>query len=269
VTEAAYVHHEACQKALKSLELQETGYRIEQVDRAEKHTVEWLFKETKLGFESWLKAGCGIYWIRGKPASGKSTLMKMAFFFHDRGSEIQKSFDGLLHSILYQLLSDLPPPLLIHHVPIYQQIAKDKRPWPINELKRAFTEVFSQTSIKADICLFLDALDEYSGSHGSMANFLNQIVTTGNEAYTRIKICFSSRPLQIFLDRFPDAIGFDLHEWTVGDIELVIKSRMSDNTRMHQYMHSSAAKDRELALQFANRICFRGTECLSVGRACP
>lgn len=139
-------------------------------------------------------------------------------------------------------------------VPIYQQIAKDKRPWSINELKRAFTEVLSQTSIKADICLFLDALDEYSGSHGSMANFLNQIVTTGNEAYTRIKICFSSRPLQIFLDKFPDAIGFDLPEWTAGDIELVIKSRMSDNTRMHQYIHSSAAKDRELALQFADRI---------------
>jgi hypothetical protein len=178
---------------------------------------------------------------------------RAAFFFHDRGSEIQKSFDGLLHSILYQLLSDLPV-LLPIIVPIYQQIAEDERRWSINELERAFTEVLSQTIIEADICLFLDALDEYSGSHENVANFLNHVVNAGNEAHTRIKICFSSRPLQIFLDRFSNTTGFDLHKWTAGDIELVIKSRMSDNTRMHQYMHSSAAKDRELALQFADKI---------------
>jgi hypothetical protein len=201
---------------------------MEQVGFAQKFTFEWLFEEPKLGFESWLQAGHGLYWIRGKPASGKSTLMKMAYnhprterllqsgeeakaraalFFHDRGSEVQKSLDGLLRSILHQILSNLPRilPLIL---PIYQRIAENTGAWSTNELQRAFNEVLSQTIMKAEICLFLDALDEYSGGHESMANFLNQIVNTKMDAYTRIKVCFSSRPLQIFLDRFQEIAGF-------------------------------------------------------------
>lgn len=31
-----------------------------------------------------------------------------AFFFHDRGISRQNSFEGLLHSVLYQILSQAP-----------------------------------------------------------------------------------------------------------------------------------------------------------------
>jgi hypothetical protein len=185
--------------------------------------------------------------------SGEGAKARAAFFFHDRGSEIQKSFEGLLRSTLHQILRALPS-LLSINVPIYQQIANDKGLWSVNELQRAFNEVIIQKTTKADICLFLDALDEYSGSHDAIAKFLNGIVNAQQGAHTRIKICFSSWPLQIFLDRFQDTAGFDLRKWTASDIEIVINSRMRTNTRMLQYLQSPAPKDRSLPSQFADEI---------------
>jgi hypothetical protein len=62
------------------------------------------------------------------------------------------------------LLSDSPV-LSPMTVPFYQSIAKDARPWPMSELKRVPRASFSQTITKANIGLFMGALDECSGSH--------------------------------------------------------------------------------------------------------
>src|ERR1700733_5344117 len=112
---------------------------MNQVDSPYQGTFGWLF-DPSVRFEAWL---CGllpresknspnnsIFWIQGKPGSGKSTLMKYAlnhsktlqhlwsaipepwtlisFFFHDRGSTIQKTVNGLLQEILFQLLKHYP-----------------------------------------------------------------------------------------------------------------------------------------------------------------
>ena len=80
-------------------------------------------------FASWLKSGHGVYWINGKAGSGKSTLMNHicghsrkievlrewgsnrrlltpTFFFWNAGSRLQKSIDGLLRSLVYQMLKE-------------------------------------------------------------------------------------------------------------------------------------------------------------------
>lgn len=79
-------------------------------------------------FAKWLKSGHGVYWINGKAGSGKSTLMNHicnnlrlsellkqwchgrslltpSFFFWNAGSRQQKSVDGLLCSLIYQMLT--------------------------------------------------------------------------------------------------------------------------------------------------------------------
>lgn len=79
-------------------------------------------------FSEWLQQGSGIYWLAGKPGSGKSTLMKYLyghphtkeilemwagdsglvfanFFFYHLGKPEQKSQEGLLRALLYQCLS--------------------------------------------------------------------------------------------------------------------------------------------------------------------
>jgi len=80
-------------------------------------------------FTLWLKSGQGLYWINGKAGSGKSTLMNYlcqhgrrreylrewcpdrllltpSYFFWAAGSMQQKSIDGLLRSLIYQMLTE-------------------------------------------------------------------------------------------------------------------------------------------------------------------
>lgn len=83
------------------------------------------------GFSEWLRAGNSVYWINGKAGSGKSTLMDYicnhekkeeylkqwspnkrlltpTFFFWNAGARQQKSIDGLLRSLIYQMLTECP-----------------------------------------------------------------------------------------------------------------------------------------------------------------
>jgi len=86
----------------------------------------------------WLRCSSGLFWIRGKAGSGKSTLMKFIcendetnlylsewagdtplrlsrFFFWRLGTEEERSQSGMFRAILYQILKQNPyliPPVL-------------------------------------------------------------------------------------------------------------------------------------------------------------
>jgi hypothetical protein len=91
------------------------------------HTFDWVYDKPSVALSKWLRRGQDIFWISGKPGSGKSTLMKFiqndsrtsellhrwkssarqisaSFFFHYRGSVMQKSFEGLLRGVISQIL---------------------------------------------------------------------------------------------------------------------------------------------------------------------
>lgn len=78
-------------------------------------------------FPQWLRSGSHIYWMNGKAGSGKSTLMNYIcghqrkeellrqwsakrrlltpkFFFWSAGVRLQKTINGLLRSVIYQIL---------------------------------------------------------------------------------------------------------------------------------------------------------------------
>ena len=78
-------------------------------------------------FAIWLKSGHGAYWVNGKAGSGKSTLMSYVcqnsrtvdllkhwsidrvlltptYFFWAAGSKMQNTVEGLLRSLIYQML---------------------------------------------------------------------------------------------------------------------------------------------------------------------
>ncbi|UKZ56123.1 hypothetical protein TrVGV298_009951 [Trichoderma virens] len=117
---------------IKSLRAPERDKRLSQIDKRAGHSFEWAFEDPSVGLTEWLQKGDGLYWISGRPASGKSTFMKFLyndkrtkqmlrhwyskgkqhveanFFFHYRGNLIQKSFEGLLRSILSQILEQAP-----------------------------------------------------------------------------------------------------------------------------------------------------------------
>ncbi|KAK4454860.1 hypothetical protein QBC34DRAFT_433106 [Podospora aff. communis PSN243] len=105
---------------------EELDFRIKSIDDTYKDTFNWVFDLPT--FSRWLQEGSGLFWIHGKPGSGKSTLMKhiflsektrqflhnwqgdaaeitAGFFFHYRGSTMQKSFEGVLRSLILQILA--------------------------------------------------------------------------------------------------------------------------------------------------------------------
>lgn len=114
---------------LSSLRAPERDRRLEQINQQLGNTFNWVYDDASVGLSEWLQKGKGIFWINGKPASGKSTLMKYlyqdprtdellragilksrsrlttaSFFFHHRGNHMQKSFEGLLSSLVSQIL---------------------------------------------------------------------------------------------------------------------------------------------------------------------
>lgn len=241
---------------LSSLNVPETRYRVANVERVFAQTYAWIF-QGKVGFEDWLRERDEnrIYWIQGKPGSGKSTAMKYAlghpktlcllaecdsnpwimagFFFYDRGSLVQKSIDGLLSEVLYQILEKRQD-LLALVLPIYQKEVKPKVPqtashkpiWSTKDLEDALLFITRQDETKLNICFFVDALDEHAGNHRDLLRILKEIASPSSQGLVHTKLCVASRPENVFLDAFGGCPGFAIHQYTREDIQMYAFDRM-------------------------------------------
>jgi hypothetical protein len=202
-----------------------------------------------------------VFWINGKPGSGKSTLMKFAmsdertrdllttalrscenlpetrpewiilgFFFHDRGSHIQKSIEGMLQGVLHQLLSQLPS-LLPFVYTIYEDLVKEQRKpnpiWTFDSLSAAWVAVTKQRKVPLSACIFLDALDEHEGDNHQLSKFIYELISSADWFMVRIKICVASRTWNVFGEHFGTCPQFAIHEYTSGDIRAYTSTRLS------------------------------------------
>lgn len=156
---------------ITSIRAPERDERLEQIDKSAGCSFEWAFEDPSIGLNNWLQKGDGLYWISGRPASGKSTFMKFLhndkrtsqllrgwyskaehveanFFFHYRGSLIQKSFEGLLRSILSQILEQAPAAFSIIHSMFqnrYQQLIEGAS---LGSLYLDLEDLFSNAAIE-------------------------------------------------------------------------------------------------------------------------
>lgn len=242
-----------------SLRRDETGYRLSDVEAQYQSTFEWIFDKERANYTTWLEALGPIFWVSGKPGSGKSTIMKMVredrrtvelfkaqkpdavpvivdYFFHNRGSSIQMSLEGLLYRILYQMTStatDIARMLL----PVFKSRPKeDGREWTLRHLREALEVILAQSRIPLRILVFFDALDEFDGEPRAIADFVQDLGTQRKGSTTEVKVCCSSRPWTAFQDAFSDSDGCRVHEHTHEDIRRYINGRVSENTRMTQMM---------------------------------
>lgn len=126
------------------------------------------------------------------------------FFFHDRGSMIQKSIDGLLSKILYQILYqrfelvELILPLYRQNVQTRNRRADSRHPdvsnavsgfspdsaeshkslsplWTTVALREALLILVKQNRFPLNFCFFIDALDEYAGSSRTLIELLGEV----------------------------------------------------------------------------------------------
>lgn len=100
--------------------------------------------------------------------------------------------------------------------------------WSLQQLSDAMDRVASQRLIDLDLCLLLDALDEHDGPPEVICQFIKKL-TTAMGSRTRMKILFSSRPWQSFIDAFGQNSGIQIHDFTEGDIrELCLEKAVPD-----------------------------------------
>jgi predicted secreted Zn-dependent protease len=92
-----------------------------------------------------------------------------------------------------------------------------------------------------------------------MAKFLCSVASRDlrPSGLTNIQICFSSRPLQVFLDHFDQVPRFYMQNNTDKDIDIVMDTMMRDNRRMLRHFESSEEQSREMANALATEIFSR------------
>lgn len=209
--------------------------RLWQIE-AKSETVQWIWGST---FADWTSEAGGLFWICGKPASGKSTLMDyisrcgeiqdrlkrginakwtiVHHFFFDFGvrKDVRNNFEGFLRSLLYQLGSEsggMKENLDLGGLNLSRNELKQ---WSIRELKEQLTGVLEQYS--NPICLLLDGLDEYQGNKWDLAAFLLEISSP------RIKLCVASRPDAAFNIVFKDLPNIKMQDWNTPAIDKLVK----------------------------------------------
>ena len=238
---------------MASLFQPETQERFDQVNQAYEHTCGWLFEDDSIGFVKWLRNGEGIFWISGKPGSGKSTLMKYAvtdprtfqnlyanhkcnrwiwaeFFFSERGAQAQKTLVGLLHRILFQLLSQAED-LIECFRDVYQNNVDIQGKWLLIYLERTLMNIAAQRKVRLNICLFIDALDEHSQDYEQtqwrLIEILREFVAKADGKIVKVMLCLSSRPENIFKDAFKKSPGFQVHLQTNFDVQIYVHGRIN------------------------------------------
>ena len=245
-------------KIVESLRYAEITEREERIFGAHPRTFDWLFTETPsssrghppISLLNWLRASSGIYWISGRAGSGKSTLMKYLyhhkktltaletwagekqlvtanFFFWHAGTEMQKSQQGLLQTLLFHVLRKCP-----QLVPsVWQAKIQLTEPWTREELDRAFDLIKENGLGMTRFCFFIDGLDEYKGEHTDIIDTINNLVFGSN-----IKVLFSSRPWIIFEQAYGDnkANKLQLHEHTENDIECFVADKFAEDSRFQE-----------------------------------
>ena len=269
---------------MSSLDIAAIKVRIDDVLEAHEKTFHWLFDPAVVSFRDWLNSerphSIPIYWIQGKPGSGKSTLMKFAmraerlknilnagnttawtiagFFFQDRGSEIQKSLIGMLQGLLNSILRQLPS-LDPFVVPLYLDLVRAQRTrspiWNFETLRDAVLSIVRQRKVHVRLLLFLDALDEHHGDKVLLAELLKKLVDSVDNSWVHLKLCLASRSLATFEQYFGHCPGFVIHDLTQQDIRTYIESGVNIGTQVSRLNEGQGGLLRILKLVARKALC--------------
>ncbi|KAJ4346643.1 uncharacterized protein N0V89_010574 [Didymosphaeria variabile] len=218
--------------------------RYSSISAAHRKTLAWLFgtgntqgrQVSAATFVEWLRSGDKIYWISGRPGSGKSTLMKFLcthpettehleawakgdeviiaeYFFWNAGkNRLQKSQEGLLRSIIYQILRQRPEYIRLVFPGVWSvydtdntrpsasegsgvdpELPVDEEGW-FNALK-CTCKLLTQSGKR--LFLFIDGLDEFEGNKLDIISLIQDL-----RSLDLVKLCVSSRQWNEFEDAY-------------------------------------------------------------------
>ena len=236
------------ERFVDSLWFDEIHSREENIVDAHRETFEWIFdvSDHAVGpwdnFIRWLESGQGTYWINGKAGSGKSTLMSFLcqndrtmeslrswsetqnktvfmpkFFFWSAGKQMEKSIEGLLRSLIWQVLHFLPD---LEITSSASHSRDTLAAWTERRLQKTLRSLLQQASSSHFFCFFIDGLDEYEGDQVDLIHFIQELVQSN-----AVKVCLSSRPYRVFDQAFGLSARLRLQDLTQNDIQKFVVDR--------------------------------------------
>lgn len=242
-----------------------TSTPIQTSDADESKTIRQFWEEDERGkrqensakVSDFFENGGGVFFLRGKPGSGKSTLMKyltggrgkqkvderlrkwagqkrlirvsMMFLLH--GAPLQRSLEGFYRTLFFELICQCPD---------FVDILFPKRStggfgddfhgssFRLETLKEAWTRLISiRHHSTLRICVFVDGLDELEGNSADRLKFA-RILQDWAESED-IKIMASGRPNAEFNIVFQQPHRrVDLQDLTRVDIRTIVTKRFED-----------------------------------------
>ncbi|EME46934.1 hypothetical protein DOTSEDRAFT_87338 [Dothistroma septosporum NZE10] len=197
--------------------------------------------------QDWMRSPLdrNVFWIRGKPGSGKSTLMKtrsqdekttklvaesstlgaevivLTFFAFRAGSELVSRLTGLWRSLIYQVINSCRA--VLGNSPTLNGWSEAKFPVASGaRLLQALKSLLAEIGKQRTFIMLLDGLDEIADDdHLDM-------ITRVKELTEFAKMCVASRKESIFDNAFGHSSRhLALHDLTAKDIEKVIYSKLS------------------------------------------
>jgi hypothetical protein len=257
------------QLVLHALSYREQTYRYENIALAYQDTFQWVFVSPEepvrwSDFTKWIQTDDQpLYWVTGKPGSGKSTLMRYvvghprtsellkvwckdqplltaSFFFWNSGSQLQMSYEGLIRSLMHQILKEAPQliPLAFPHrvsdgILLGDSIFQgDKWSWDWNELLEACEVVLHEITKTHKVMIFIDGLDEYKGEPSEIIALIGKMLIPG------IKACVSGRPWNQFQDAFCGRPQLRVEMLTSDDIKRLVATELASSATFRLYEHT-------------------------------
>lgn len=241
---------------LRSLDYAQRPVRYETIPDAHMRTFSWIFDRGSAshGFAEWLEAEGGIYWVTGKPGSGKSTLMKYilhhpkttqllsswststpvviaSHFFWSAGLPIQRTREGLLRSLLYDIISRVPElisKIYEENPHLFGQRGRTTQLWTVTRLEDVLRQVTAQKALPMRFCFFIDGLDEYEGNTFDICRVIQDLCSSPD-----IKMCVASRPWNVFEACLGEnaAHRLPVHTLTHDDIRNYVESELSGHPK--------------------------------------
>lgn len=212
-------------------------YRRADITPAYAETCQWIFRES--AFLRWRdptygKTNHGFFWIKGKPGSGKSTIMRLvlehlqketptstivSFFFNARGHALERTAKGCYRSLLYQLLISVTT--LRTSIALPTCFAKGQT-W-----ERAVVQEILRQAIRAlpgeRTVLLIDALDECNEIEvPDIVDFVDDLTQNMRTFHA----CFASRHYPSVTLRFGEELVLEDSDSHTLDITRYIECRL-------------------------------------------
>ncbi|KAM3456540.1 hypothetical protein NHJ6243_008163 [Beauveria neobassiana] len=225
-------------------------------------TCTWVLKEST--YKQWSSADRGLFWMKGHPGVGKSTLIKfimeeikrtryvdkmrsivVSFFFNKRAADdLEKTRLGFYRSVLHQLLDQCPEALgglvtsFSRRKDTSGQVGKDWY-WQEQNLGTNLAHAICSILDSHALWLFVDALDESNeGTADTMVREFKLLLKINPSSHTNFHICFTARHFPVIATDCDFELQVD--QKNVDDIKKYVLEEFSN--RCQQLSNSEIPK---------------------------